>query len=594
MVTNEQPRVPAGRRDGGQFTQADKAHETTDLTTTFGDEAFIDQIVAAGREAYVSGITPERVRLYLEAVGRGDVLSEDEAAMRLSPWDGLNDDGSAQVPKDKELGPKHHRFVKKTDEETERNYLTRREKLGQPIVRFPLPREFRLTEEGRQVALSNLLEEAHDRQVFAGQRLGFSDDVAEDYASWILKRRLAEATRNLGKRDKETLNLFATTLLTVGIEKYMTRPVPKPDEDYLGVARLGRAYEGTNRVGTDFTKFVSMLKPRNAETEASLWDNCARMRMDEALDVAWNAQVDKVKVKFGVEPISYTEFYDPYAPQSRGGVTPLNYRPAKENPQRLAEIRKLATSGDRQAMATVAAWDAAVKSAGSHNATMLSDGRSSTPFARNRVHRTIELPYKPESMSVEGTRRGARYIYRYANGLAYYKDGIALFRNARPVSLNKPVGTDEDAAEFGDFLTSARGGGAYHKRAAADPAEIFDVGQRYASAAALAKRLDDNEENNAKLRDFLGIDLRDEIKDEQARDAVIARDLTTARVAGMPEAVSRRLWKPQSIEKANTFAKGLAARRARAKAEAEAANARARALAAQLAAQRRAAAAQAR
>lgn len=596
MVTNEQPRVPAGRRDGGQFTQADKAHETTDLTTTFGDEAFIDQIVAAGREAYVSGITPERVRLYLEAVGRGDVLSEDEAAMRLSPWDGLNDDGSAQVPKDKELGPKHHRFVKKTDEETERNYLTRREKLGQPIVRFPLPREFRLTEEGRQVALSNLLEEAHDRQVFAGQRLGFSDDVAEDYASWILKRRLAEATRNLGKRDKETLNLFATTLLTVGIEKYMTRPVPKPDEDYLGVARLGRAFEGTNRVGADFVRYAAMLKPRNEETEAALWDSCARKRMDEALSDAWDAQIEKVEQKYGAEPESYECFYDPFSPQSRGAiVTPLNYRPAKENPERLGELRKAAACGDKKAMATVAAWDAAVKSAGSHNATMLSDGRSSTPFARNKVHRTIELPYKPESMSVEGTRRGARYIYRYTNGLAYYKDGSAQFRNTRPVSLNKPVGTDEDAAEFGDFLTSARGGGgAYHKRAAADPAEIFDVGQRYASAAALAKRLDDNEENNAKLRDFLGIDLRDEIKDEQARDAVIARDITKARVEGMPEAVIRRLWKPQSIEKANTFAKGLAARRARAKAEAEAANARARALAAQLAAQRRAAAAQAR
>lgn len=581
MVTNEQPRVPAGRRDGGQFTQADKAHETTDLTTTFGDEAFIDQIVAAGREAYVSGITPERVRLYLEAVGRGDVLSEDEAAMRLSPWDGLNDDGSAQVPKDKELGPKHHRFVKKTDEETERNYLTRREKLGQPIVRFPLPREFRLTEEGRQVALSNLLEEAHDRQVFAGQRLGFSDDVAEDYASWILKRRLAEATRNLGKRDKETLNLFATTLLTVGIEKYMTRPVPKPDEDYLGVARLGRAYEGTNRVGTDFTKFVSMLKPRNAETEASLWDNCARMRMDEALDVAWNAQVDKVKVKFGVEPISYTEFYDPYAPQSRGGVTPLNYRPAKENPQRLAEIRKLATSGDRQAMATVAAWDAAVKSAGSHNATMLSDGRSSTPFARNRVHRTIELPYKPESMSVEGTRRGARYIYRYTNGLAYYKDGSAQFRNTRPVSLNKPVGPDDNAAEFGDLLVGFRAGGSYRERAAVDPAEIYDAGQRYASAAAIAKALPDDAAGDAKLCRLLDIDLHENITDERAREMAIARDITAARAEGVPEDVICRLWESQWVKLTDAIAQRRSARSARLKAENEAAKARLRTLAAQ-------------
>lgn len=545
----------------------------------------VEAIVAAGSEAYVSGISAERVRAYLDAVGRDDALAEDEAAMRLSPWSGLKDDGSAQVPKDKELSPKHRRFVEKTDEETERNYLTRKEKLGQPITRFPLPRNLRLTEEGRQIALTNLLEEAHDRQAFAARRLGFSDDLAEEYATWAVEYRLAEATRNLGKPDKMTFDLLATTVLTNSVEKFLTRPVPLGTDAYPGAARLGRAFEGTSKVGTDFMKFVGSLRPRNAKTEAALWDNCARMRMDEALDVAWNAQVDKVKVKFGVEPISYTEFYDPYSPQSRGGVTPLNYRPAKENPQRLAEIRKLATSGDRLAMATVAAWDAAIKSAGSHNATLLSDGRSSTPFARNKVHRTIELPYKPESMSVEGTRRGARYIYRYTNGLAYYKDGSAQFRNTRPVSLNKPVGTDEDAAEFGDFLTSARGGGAYHKRAAADPAEIFDAGQRYASAAALAKRLDDNEENNAKLRDFLGIDLRDEIKDEQARDAVIARDITKARAEGMPEAVIRRLWKSQSIEKANTFAKGLAARRARAKAEAAAAQRRLH----ELAAQRRAA-----
>lgn len=581
MVTNEQPRVPAGRRDGGQFTQADKAHETTDLTTTFGDEAFIDQIVAAGREAYVSGITPERVRLYLEAVGRGDVLSEDEAAMRLSPWDGLNDDGSAQVPKDKELGPKHHRFVKKTDEETERNYLTRREKLGQPIVRFPLPREFRLTEEGRQVALSNLLEEAHDRQVFAGQRLGFSDDVAEDYASWILKRRLAEATRNLGKRDKETLNLFATTLLTVGIEKYMTRPVPKPDEDYLGVARLGRAFEGTNRVGMDFVWYAAMLKPRNEETEAALWDSCARKRMDEALSDAWDAQIEKVEQKYGAEPESYECFYDPFSPQSRGAiVTPLNYRPAKENPERLGELRKAAACGDKKAMATVAAWDAAVKSAGSHNATMLSDGRSSTPFARNKVHRTIELPYKPESMSVEGTRRGARYIFRYTDGLTYYRDGVAQFRNARPVSLNEPVGTDDHAAEFGDLLVGSRAGGSYRERAAVDPAEIYDAGQRYASIAAVAAKLPDDDEGNPKLRSFLGADPHDDIADKR-RAMAFARDITNARTEGVPEEVIRRVWGLEIVEMTNAIAKARDVRIARAKDENEAAKARLRTLAAQ-------------
>lgn len=579
--SNERPRVPAGRREGGQFSTTDKGGQTKDLATTCGDSAMVEAIVAAGAEAHVSGITAKRVRAFLGAVGSNDLLAEDEAAMRLSLWSGLKDDGSAQVPKDKELGPKHRRFVEETDEETERNYLTRKEKLGQPITRFPLPRNLRLTEEGRQIALINLLQEAHDRQVFAAQRLGFSDDAAEDYAVWAINYRLAEATRNLGKSDKMTLDLFATTILTNSIEKYLTRPVPKPGEAYLGVARLGRAFEGTNRVGTDFTRYAAMLKPRNEETEQALWDSCARKRMDDALSDAWDTQYEKVKAKFGVEPIDYTEFYDPFSGQSKDGVTPLNYRPAKENPRRLGELRKAAASGDRKAMATVAAWDSAVKNAGSHNATLLSDGRSSTPFARNKVHRSIELPYRPASMSVEGTRRGARYVFRYTDGLAYYRDGISQFRGPRPVSLNKPVGSDDDAAEFGDLLAGSRSGGSYRARAAADPAEIFDVGQRYASAAALAKRLDDNEENNAKLRDFFGIDLHEGIKDEQARDAVIARDITKARAEGMPEAVIRRLWKPQSIEKANTFARGLAARRARAKAEAAAAQRRLHDLAAQ-------------
>lgn len=578
---NKQPRVPAGRREGGQFVQTNKANETTDLVTTFGDEAFIDQIVAAGREAYVSGITPERVRLYLEAVGRGDVLSEDEAAMRLSPWDGLNGDGSAQVPKDKELGPKYRRYVEETEEETERPYLTRRERLGQPKIWFPPSRDLRLTEEGRQVALSNLLEEAHDRQVFAAQRLGLSDDVAEDYAHWIIDYRLAEATRNLGKPDKETLDLLATALLTNGVEKYVTRPVPKPDEDYLGVARLGRAFEGTNRVGADFIQYAAMLKPRNEETEAALWDSCARKRMDEALSDAWDAQIEKVEQKYGAEPESYECFYDPFSPQSRGAiVTPLNYRPAKENPERLGELRKAAASGDKKAMATVAAWDAAVKSAGSHNATMLSDGRSSTPFARNRVHRTIELPYKPESMSVEGTRRGARYIYRYANGLAYYKDGIALFRNARPVSLNKPVGTDDNAVEFGDLLVGSRAGGSYRERAAVDPAEIYDAGQRYASIAAVAAKLPDDDEGNPKLCSFLGADPHDDIADKR-RAMAFARDITNARTEGVPEEVIRRVWGSQIVEMTNAIAKARDVRIARAKDEAAAAQARLRALAAQ-------------
>lgn len=578
---DKQPRIPAGRREGGQFVQTNKANETTDLVTTFGDEAFIDQIVAAGREAYVSGITPERVRLYLEAVGRGDVLSEDEAAMRLSPWSGLKNDGSAEVPKNEELGPKYRRYVEETEEETERPYLTRRERLGQPEIWFPPSRDLRLTEEGRQVALSNLLEEAHDRQAFAAQQLGFSDDVAEDYASWILKRRLAEATRNLGKRDKETLNLFATTLLTVGIEKYVTRPVPKPGEAYLGVARLGRAFEGTNRVGTDFTRYAAMLKPRNEETEAALWDSCARKRMDDALGTAWDSQFDKIKAKFGVEPISFEEFYDPYTVQSRSGIMPLNYRPAKENPQRLAEIRRLAASGGKKAMATVAAWNAAVKSAGSHNATILSDGRSSVPFARNRVHRDIVLPYRPASMSVEGTRRGARYVYQYTSGLAYYRDGIAQFRNPRPVSLNKPVGSDDDAAEFGDLLAGSRSGGSYRARAAADPAEIFDAGQRYASAAAIAKALPDDAAGDAMLRRLLDIDRHEGIENKRARAAAFARDITEARAEGVPEDVVRRVWGKSLIEMTNTIVKARRDRIARAKDENEAAQARLRALAAQ-------------
>lgn len=583
MIDNEkQPRVPAGRREGGQFVQTNKANETTDLVTTFGDEAFIDQIVAAGREAYVSGITPERVRSYLETVGRDDVLSNQEAAMRLSPWSGLKNDGSAEVPKNEELGPKYRRYVEETEEETERPYLTRRERLGQPKIWFPPSRDLRLTEEGRQVALSSLLEEAHDRQVFAAQRLGLSDDVAEDYAHWIIDYRLAEATRNLGKPDKETLDLLATALLTNGVEKYVTRPVPKPDEDYLGVARLGRAFEGTNRVGADFVRYAAMLKPRNEETEAALWDSCARKRMDEALSDAWDAQIEKVEQKYGAEPESYECFYDPFSPQSRGAiVTPLNYRPAKENPERLGELRKAVAGGDKKAMATVAAWDAAVKSAGSHNATMLSDGRSSTPFARNRVHRTIELPYKPESMSVEGTRRGARYIYRYANGLAYYKDGIALFRNARPVSLNKPVGTDDNAVEFGDLLVGSRAGGSYNERVAADPAEVFAASQHYTSAAAIAAKLPDDAAGDAKLCRLLDIDLHENITDERARAMAIARDITAARAEGVPEDVICRLWESQWVKLTDAIAQRRSARSARLKAENEAAKARLRTLAAQ-------------
>lgn len=536
--------------------------------------------MAAGAEAHVAGISAERVRAYLGAVGQNDVLAEDEAAMRLSLWSGLKDDGSAQVPKDKELGPKHLRFVEKTDEETERNYLTRKEKLGQPITRFPLPRNLRLTEEGRQIALINLLQEAHDRQVYNAQKFGFSDDAAEEYASWITNRRLAEATRNLGKKDKETLALLATALLANGVEKFITRPLPKPDEDYLGVARLGRSFEGTNRVGADFTRYVALLNPRNAETERELWDACARKQMDDALGIAWDAQVDKIKAKFGVEPTSFEEFYDPYTVQSRSGITPLNYRPAKESPERLAEIRKLAASGDKQAMATVAAWDAAIKSAGSHNATLLTDGRSSVPFARNHVHRDIVLPYKPASMSVEGTRRGARYVFRYADGLTYYRDGVAQFREQQPISLNRKVGTDDSSVEFGDLLTGSRAGNLYCERAAADPAAIIDAGQRYASAAAIAATKPDDDKGNAELRRLLAVDPHDGIKNKKARAMAIARDITNARAEGIPEDVIRRAWGPQFVKMTDAIAKARRSKIAHAQQEAEAAKARLQALAA--------------
>lgn len=505
----------------------------------------IDAIVAAGAEAHVAGINAEQVSAYLAAVGHSDVLSGDEAARRLSPWQGLKANGKPAVKKATLLTSAMCALVEEVPDQ---------------------PYDYHLLEEGRQIALTNLLSEAHDRQAFAARQLGFSDDLAEEYATWAVEYRLAEATRNLGKSDKESLDMLAATLLTNSVEKYMTRPVPKLDEDYLGVARLGRAFEGTSRVGTDFMKFVDSLEPRNAETEATLWDSCARKRMDEALSDAWDSQYEKVKAKFDVEPIDYCEFYDSFSVQSRSGITPLNYRPAKENPQRLAEIKKLAASGDRQAMATVAAWYAAVKSAGSHNGTMLSDGRASTPFARNHVHRDIVLPYKPASMSVEGTRRGARYVYRYTDGLTYYKDGLAQFREPRPVSLNKPVGTDEDAAEFGDFIMNARGGGSYRQRAAADPAEIFDADQRYASAAALAKRLPDDADGNAKLRRLLDFDPHDGITDKRARAAAFAHDITDARAEGVPEDVVRRVWGPSLAEAANKAAQRKVAQVARVKA----------------------------
>lgn len=552
----------------------------------------VEAIVAAGAEAYVRGITAERVRTYFDAVGRNDLLAEDEAAMRLSLWSGLDERGVPLEHKNTLLTKEQEKWlVERTDEKPSRTFLTRAEQrmpLGANL--WELSTYVRLTEEGRRLALANLLAEAHDQQVFAARQLGFSDDAAEEYATWAVNYRLAEATRNLGKSDKMTLDLLATTVLTNSVEKYCTRPVPKPVEAYLGVARLGRAFEGTNRVGADFVRYAAMLKPRNEETESALWDSCARKRMDEALGTAWDASSDKAKAKFGVEPIGYWEFYNPFIQSKKDVVTPLNYRPAKENPERLAEIRKLAASGDTQAKATVAAWDAAVKSAGSHNGTMMSDGRASTPFARNHVHRTIELPYRPASMHVEGIRRGARYVYRYSSGLDFYRDGVAQFREQQPVSLNRKVGTDDNAAEFGDLLTGSRAARSFNERAAADPAEILDAGQHYASVAAIAEALPDDAAGDAKLRRLLDIDLHENITDRRARATAIARDITAARAEGVPEGVIRRLWGDSLAEAANKAAERKIAQVAHVKAMNAAIQRRLH----DRAAQRKAAAAQAR
>lgn len=184
-------------------------------------------------------------------------------------------------------------------------------------------------------------------------------------------------------------------------------------------------------------------------------------------------------------------------------------------------------------------------------------------------------------MSVEGTRRGARYIFRYTDGLTYYRDGVAQFRNARPVSLNEPVGTDDHAAEFGDLLVGSRAGGSYRERAAVDPAEIYDAGQRYASIAAVAAKLPDDDEGNPKLRSFLGADPHDDIADPRRRAMAFARDITNARTEGVPEKVIRRVWGSEIVEMTSAIAEARRDRIARAKNEAAAAQARLRDLAAQ-------------
>lgn len=559
---NAQPRVPAGRKEGGQFTTTGKTGEITDLTSTFGDDNFIDQIVAAGQEVHVAGINEERVRAYLEAVGRDDMMTGDEAAMRLSPWRGLDANGKP--------------LMKKATLLTDEMLALVEEVPDQPYC-------YHLTEEGRRVALFNMLLEAEDRKRFKAKALSFSDAAADACADFYVAERVAQATRNLGKPGRETLDLLATGLMSGGVEDFLTRRIPSDNEDYGAFARLGSAFEGTGRVGSDYLRYEQALPEHTAEAKDALWDACAKRRMEERLPDAWEAVRPSIMAKYGREPDDYAAFFRP-----KYCRTPLEYVPAEEDWKVYHDLRAKAKAGDVRAQATMAAFDAAVKNAGRHDATLLSDGRASTPFAKNRGSRKIMVPYPIKDAGVEGVRRGSLYAYTFTNGRKYFEAGLAQFRDHSTTSLQAKVGSDDSATELGDLLAQSRGG-SLAGRNYASAAEVYEARQRYASAAAIAKALPDDAAGDAKLRRLLDIDLHENIIDKRARDAVIARDITKARAEGMPEAVIHRLWKTQSIEKANAFAKGLAARRARVKAEAEAANARARALAAQLAAQRRAA-----
>lgn len=558
-----QPRVPAGRREGGQYTTTDKTGEITDLAPTFGDEAFINQIVAAGAEAYVKGISAERVSAFLETVGRDDALSEEEIAMRLTPWKGLKDNGVPVEKKKTWLTGEMHALVN--------------EALDQPYC-------YRLTEEGRQAALHNLLLEAKDRKRFEAKSLSFSDAAADACADFYVAERVAQATRNLGKPGRETLDLLATGLMSGGVEDFLTRRVPRDDEEYGAFARLGSAFEGTGRVGSDYLKYEPTLPEHTAEAKDALWDACARRRIEERMADAWEAALPGIREKFDAEPDDYAAFFRP-----KYCRTPLEYEPAEEDWGAYRDLRAKAKAGDVQAQATMAAFDAALKNAGRHDATLLSDGRASTPFAKNRGSRKIEVPYQIKDVGVEGVRRGSRFVYSFTNGREYFEAGLAQFRDRPTTSLQAKVGSDDNATELGDLLAQSRGGSlAGRNYAGAD--EVYEARQRYNSAASIAETFPDDAKGNAKLRYLLDIDLHENIKDKRARAAAFARDITKARAEGVPETVVRRAWGDSLADAANTFAKGLAARRARVKAEAEAANARARALAAQ----RRAAAAQAR
>lgn len=561
---NSRPRVPAGRREGGQFVQTNKADEITDLASKVGDDAFVSQIVAAGREAYVASITPERVRAYLGTVGRDDVLTYHEAAMRLSPWLGLKDNGEPVKAKDTRLMGAKCALVDEAPDQ---------------------PYRYRLTEEGRRAALSSLLLEARDRKFFEAKSLSFNDAAADACADFYVAERVAEATRNLGKPGGETFDLLATGLMSGGVEDFLTRRVPGDVEEYGAFARLGSAFEGTGKVGSDFLRYEPALPKRTAEAKDALWDACARRRMEERLLDAWYAARPGIKARFGVGPDDYEAFFRP-----KHCRTPLEYEPAEEDWEAYRALRARAKAGDVRAQATMAAFDAAVKNAGRHDSTLLSDGRASTPFAKNRGSRKIEVPYRIHGVGVEGVRRGSLFVYSFTNGREYFEAGLAQFRSTLPVSLNKKISSDENAAELVDLLANSRSGNLYNERAAVDPAEIYDAGQRYASAADIAEALPDDEENNAKLRALLGIDPRNGIQDKRAQAVAIAKDITEARTEGLPEKVVRRVWGSQLIELTDAIVKARDLRIARAKDEAAAAQRRLHALATQ----RRAAAAQAR
>lgn len=555
VSSNEQPRVPAGRRDGGQFTQADKAHETTDLTTTFGDEAFIDQIVAVGREAYVAGISAERVGAFLEAVGRDDVLSNHEAAMRLSPWKGLKkDNGELEKKKETWLTSEMSALVEEAPNQ---------------------PYRYRFTEEGRQAALHNLLLEARDRKRFEAKSLSFSDAAADACADFYVAERVAEATRNLGKPGGETFDLLATGLMSGGVKDFLTRRVPNDVKEYGAFARLGSAFEGTGKVGSDFLRYEPSLPKHTAEAKDALWDACARRRMEERLPDAWEAARRNIKLKFGVEPDDYGVFYRP-----KYCLTPLEYEPAEEDWEVYRDLRAKAKAGDVQAQATMAAFDVAVKNAGRHDSTLLSDGRASTPFAKNRGSRKIVVPYQIHGVGVEGIRRGSLYTYTFTNGREYFEAGLAQFRERPATSLQTKVGSDDNAAELSDLLAQSRGGSlADREYPGAD--EIYAARQRWNSAAAIAKALPDDAAGDAKLCRLLDIDLHENITDERARAMAIARDITAARAEGVPEDVICRLWESQWVKLTDAIAQRRSARSARLKAENEAAKARLRTLAAQ-------------